>query len=221
MKILYVEDDILTLKNMKIILDKYCTELISCENYKDAIFQYENNDIDLVITDIEMPSKSGIDLIKYIRENNKTIPIVVQTAYRSHDYLFECINLNIQAYLYKPITMPDIKNLFEKINSYMDLEKNRIFFLDEHISYNFLTKQLKSDIEGDIELRKKELLLLELLINNFNNVVTFHQIEREIWESNLEVMTENSLRTIIKTIRKKIGKDKIVNLSGIGYKIIV
>mgnify|MGYP000297770341 CR=1 FL=1 len=219
MKILYIEDDELTLKNMIIILKKFSSEIYPCVDYHEAIKTYENNDIDLIITDIEMPSKSGIDIIKYVREKNDSTPIIVQTAYRSHDYLYECANLNIQAYLYKPITLKDLKEVFEKINNYVQIDDS--IQIDDDIDYKYSSKQLISKKNGIIELTKKELQLFELLLKNRNNVVNFEEIELEIWDVNLEVMTNNSLRTIIKTLRKKIGKEKIANLSGIGYKLII
>lgn len=217
--ILYVEDDILTIEKMSMILKTFSDRLYIAKSYDEALEIFNNENIDLVITDIELSTQSGIDLIKYIRNKNDEIPIIVQTAYRSHDYLFECANLDIQAYLYKPITISKLKECFNKVYKLLEISSSQIVAITDKIDYNFKTKLLES-LEGfELQLNKKEIKLIELLLRNNEKIVSYQEIEDNVWDDYNSIMTENSLRQLIKGLRKKVGKEVIKNLSGIGYKI--
>lgn len=220
-KVLYVEDDEITLQNMKEILEKLTDHLHVATNGKEALKILENNEIDLIITDIEMPETNGIELIKTIRRDDLITPIVVQTAYSSTDYLYKCANLNIQAYLTKPINFINLKEVLYKILNYINEIKSLNIYLTDDLEYDRLNNELISKKNGNITLTKKEGRFISLLLNNKNRVVNFEEIGDNVWQDYEEVMTQNSLRTLVKNLRKKVGEDIIINLSGIGYKIVV
>ncbi|WP_226896491.1 helix-turn-helix domain-containing protein [Poseidonibacter ostreae] len=69
-------------------------------------------------------------------------------------------------------------------------------------------------------LSKKEKMFLDLLILNQDKIVSYEKIERELWESEEEVMTSMALRTLVKNLRKKTSKEYIQNISGLGYKLV-
>lgn len=73
--------------------------------------------------------------------------------------------------------------------------------------------------ERTISLTKKEILLLELLLKNMGKVTFFQELQRVVWQDS--VMTDNALKSLVGNLRKKLPKDIVVNLSGIGYKIIL
>ena len=108
LKILYVEDQ----KDISIEFYKIFTTLFKticlAPNGETALKIFaENDDIDLIITDIEMPIMDGIKLISEIRQLNKTIPIYVTSAY---DDKFEKhhAELNVKHYFSKPIRISDV-----------------------------------------------------------------------------------------------------------------
>lgn len=220
-KILYVEDDANTLENMKEILSRL-TDYLYCANSFDSAVKILNEvKVNLIITDIEMPNKNGIELIKYIRKNDLLIPIIVQTAYKSNEYLYECANLNVQAYLYKPITYLNLKEVFVKISRYLNNVEIVNLPLNNDLEYSFSKNQIINKNGEELKITKKEMELFELLLKNKDRYVTFEEIENTVWDNESKIMTDASLRTLIESLRKKIGKDLIINLSGIGYKIVL
>ena len=85
--ILYIEDEKSIKENIKKTLLLFCTKVFDAEDIKSAKNVLMNHHIDLVISDINLPDSTGIELIKEIREKDKTLPIVILSAYTDKHYL--------------------------------------------------------------------------------------------------------------------------------------
>ncbi len=124
--------------------------------------------------------------------------------------------MHIEKYIVKPINfekliqaLEDLKNSFYKSKT---LKKN----LPEDYKYDWNQKILVHKDEL-IFLTKKEILFLELLFKNINTITSYEELQRVVWQDS--IMTDNALRSLVRNLRKKLPKDFIVNLSGIGYKV--
>ena len=218
--ILYVEDDEDTKEVMRNTLSEFSKNIIMADNGEEAMKILNTKDINLIITDIEMPDKNGIEFIREVRSTNLNIPVIVFTAYSTKDYLLECVNLNIQGYIQKPISYQKIKDVLYKVIDYLDIKVESNAKLTDEIEYDFARQDLRNIKTGEaIKINRKELKTIEVLLKNKNYVVTYEQIENYVWKSDNETMSSTALRTIIKNIRKKVEDIPIVNVSGIGYKI--
>lgn len=91
--------------------------------------------------------------------------------------------------------------------------------LHNGFSYDPINKCFVTADDEDVQLTKKEYLLIEFFIKNKNKLVTFEQIESAVWV--YSVMSNAALRTLIHEIRKKSYDDIVTNYSGIGYKLNV
>ena len=111
--ILYVEDEDQLRDSTAIILSKLFKKVYTACDGVEAIevFKANKKDIDAIVSDINMPNLSGIEMAKQILKD-QFIPIIFITAYTDDEFLRESINLNIDQYLMKPIK---IKILTEKI----------------------------------------------------------------------------------------------------------
>ena len=218
LQILYVEDNLEVQREVCEILSQFNANIYKASNGCEALEIFKNNHIDLIISDIDMPHMNGIELISSIRQIDKKVAVLMLTAYKTEDYLFECANLNIQAYLLKPISYDKLKEAFKKIIDYLDINKHIIKIID-NIYYDTLNGIVLNNT-NEIHLNKKEMRLMSLLLDNKNEIVTYKQIENKVWGTYDEVMTSNALRTIIKNLRKKLSNDLIQNISGIGYKLV-
>ncbi len=102
-KILFVEDEAELLLIMESTLEKLKCNFITVSNGLEALNVLEtNNDIQVVVTDLNMPLMNGVELIKTMHEKNIDIPIVVMSAYLQSTYLEEVKKLGVEDYLYKP-----------------------------------------------------------------------------------------------------------------------
>jgi len=216
--ILYIEDDKETNEEITETLKMFSQNIFSTYCVEEAIQVYKKNPIQLIITDIELPKENGISFIEKIRDTNIFIPIIVISAYKTNDYLFSCANLNIQSYIIKPINANKLKESLYKIVKYLNLISNILVYIDKKLSYDKASGQL---IHNGLayKLSKKEKLLIDLLVDHKNKLVTYGQIEQTVWYDFNETMSSTALRTIIKNLRKKGTNNFIENISGLGYKL--
>lgn len=101
---------------------------------------------------------------------------------------------------------------------YLNLTSNILVHIDKELSYDKINGILKHKTL-EYKLNNKEKSLMDLLVQNKNKVITYSQIEQEVWLKNDEVMSQSALRTVVKNLRKKSPVNFIENISGTGYKL--
>ena len=216
LKILYIDDENSIRENAVEYLGFYCDNVYEADDGISGFEAYKRFLPDIIISDIKMPKLDGIEMVKKIRENDKKTKIVLATAFLETSYLLEAVELGLVKYLLKPITadklLPVLKSCIEDI-----VEDKSIFNLNEEFTFDILNKTLFLKNE-QITLTKKELQFLELLIKNNKRAVKYCEFNNYVWHGD---MTEDSMRSIVKDIRKKTFKNIIRNISGIGYQINV
>lgn len=212
--ILYVEDDDgIRAVNLR-ILTRMFKETYEARDGLEGYALYLEKKPDIVITDIKMPKMDGIELSKKIRQIDEKTKIIVTTAFSDESYLIDAVELKIERYIVKPLTKRNLLPALEKAISNIDLE-NKIY-VSENFCYDYNTALFYYENKV-IEMTKKELLFLTLLVKNRNKIVTYLQIEQEVWGD--EYMSLNSLRTTLGFLRKKIPFNCISNISNMGYKL--
>jgi CheY-like chemotaxis protein len=116
--ILILDDDF----NILSILNKYLEKeplfkVFSCQNPKEALQIINQNNVDLLLSDIQMPNMNGMELVTYIKENikNKNLKIIMMTAYSTIDTMLSCETKGVNDYLTKPfISLLDVKSKIKK-----------------------------------------------------------------------------------------------------------
>jgi len=210
--ILYIEDD----DGIRDInLNTFKRMFKNAYDAKDGENGYEiylQKKPDIIITDIKMPKMDGIQLAKKIRQNDDKTKIIITTAFSDERYLLEAVELNIERYLVKPLTNRNLLPALEKAIS--RIEKK--FYIAKAFYFDFNTSLFYFENKV-IDMTKKELLFLSLLLKNKNKIVTYEEIEEEVW--GYESMSIKSLRTTIGTLRKKIPSNVINNISNMGYQL--
>lgn len=220
LQILVAEDE----PNIRKLIAKSLTNagyfVIECVDGKDALNVFTNQHIDLVVTDIMMPRMDGNALSSSIRKINNDIPILMLTALESIDDKEKGFNNGTDDYLVKPIIMKElilrVKALLRryKINSENKIELNNTII-------NFNTNKVKVD-GAEIELNKKELLLLFKLLTNPDIIYSREQLMNEIWGYDNE-SGDRTVDTHIRWLREKVPSldFEIITVRGLGYKAII
>lgn len=217
--ILYIEDEKSIRENLTKVLTLLFKKCISFENPEDALDYYNNHNIDIILTDINLSDINGIDIIKKVRQSNEDIPIILLTAYLETDYLLDAIKYEVTEYLNKPTNFELLLKAFEKAAKKIVNKGNYFFTLNNNLEYRILNKELYDKKNNKIiALTSNELKFFELLIKNSNRVVTYDEIKNEVWENSIEV-TESAFKNLLTKLRQKIGKDIISNISKVGYKL--
>jgi len=216
-KILYVEDEVLIRNQAVEYLSLIYENVLEAEDGLEALEVYATKRPHIIISDIEMPKMNGLEMAREIRKKNKKIPIIIATAHTQSAYLLDALELQLIKYIVKPVTVKKLKVALDIAHEYIDEEKVQsvVVFSDTAV-YDTLNKTLV--IENQIvKLSHNEIALTDLLLNNKNRVVTYEEIEGAIW--GYEGMTKDALRTLVRTLRRKMKENFIENVSGYGYKI--
>ena len=94
----------------------------NCENGKSAIEFLEENDVDVVLTDICMPYVDGMELSEYIHTNIPNTRIIIFSGYDEFEYAKKAIRYNVEDYLLKPVTAFELSEVLTKLKHSMDLD---------------------------------------------------------------------------------------------------
>ena len=116
-KILFVEDELELIEIISDTLGKLQSNFVTANNGAEALEIFNNDkDIDLIVTDINMPIMNGLEFIEKIRENDKEFPIVVMSAHTETEYIKSAESLGISKYLLKPFDFIKFIDLVAKLN---------------------------------------------------------------------------------------------------------
>jgi len=215
--ILYVTNKDEDYKKINNVLEVFFNNITYTNNKEDAIDIYEKAFPSIIVVDIDLNNSNGIELIKTIRKENYSIPILVITKNKEVSNLIEAVKLNLVDYLLKPI---DINKLIFSLNQIAKIILNSgeiTTTIKDEIKYNYLEKTIINKNIKEV-LTKTETRFIELLLTNKDKIVSNEEIKKLIW-GNKEV-SESAFKSLLNRLSKKIGKDTITNSFGIGYGIL-
>ena len=224
--VLLVEDHDSLRKEMAEVLEDLVQTVTCASDGEEALSLYmdaqkENREYDIVISDIQMPRINGVVLAKKIRQINETQIIYILSAYTDKEYLLELININIAKFITKPIDYNVLFSLLCKEGRQRELMQSNkppsvyIEFAKEYI-WNRDTSTLTH--RGKVvELTKHELLVLQFFIQKEGYICSCNDIANIFHEYDTE-LSEHNVRNLIFKLRKKIPKECIQSVYGLGYK---
>ena len=122
-KILVVDDEPGIRELLSIMLSSEGYDVSTARDYNTALTKFQQNDFDIIIADIMMPGKSGIDLMKAIREKDPDIPIIIITAYASINSAIEALRLDAFDYITKPFSVDQMKFIIKRA---LDVRKLKV-----------------------------------------------------------------------------------------------
>jgi len=218
--ILYIEDEKKIRENYVDFLKRHFASVYEAEDGEKGYELYKKHKPELLLVDINLPKLNGIDLLRKIRQNDQATQAIMLTAHADTHYLLDATELNLVKYLVKPITRAALKealNLaFEKMKNFTVLSNHYTEFCEGYI-WNHDTKELMQN-NLHVALTKLESKLLEMLILNKNIQLRYEIIIEELW-THYDLQRVDSLKTLIKKLRKKLPPDTITNIFGVGYKL--
>ncbi|MCR4422354.1 MAG: response regulator transcription factor [Spirochaetales bacterium] len=215
MKILIVEDEIKFLEILKLYFEKEGFKVFTSDNGEKAIEIVLNNEIDCIILDRMLPGISGDDVLKKVREI-KNIPVLMLTAKGSDQDKIEGLLLGSDDYVVKPVTPYEIilrvRAILKRTSS---INLDRIIYKDLELDRKYFLVKIG---EEKIDLTKAEFEILYKLAQNPKVVFTRDQLIDAITPDGT-IISDRTIDTHIKNIRKKLRKDYIKTVFGLGYKI--
>jgi response regulator RpfG family c-di-GMP phosphodiesterase len=141
--ILVVDDELSISEILANFLNKKGYTVFRAKTGEEAIEIIKNTEINLVLSDIKMPGMSGVDLLKWIKEFNKFLPVIITTGYPTLDNAIESLKLGAYDYLTKPFHVEEIIEKISRALQARQLEEDHLLF-SKLISLHEVTKILSS-----------------------------------------------------------------------------
>ena len=212
-RVLVLEDDILFAQTLEDILEEEGFEIELAHNPKRAFELCFEKRFDAYIFDINLPLQDGLSTLQELRSSGDTTPTLFLTSREDKESLLRGFEAGGDDYLRKPI---DLDEFVARLRAILKrTKKSDITKLGE---YKIDRRARDLVLDGrHLHIGLKVFMLLELLLENANQVVTIEEIKSRLWESP-DSSSYGAVRVYVARL-KKIFPDAIKNVRGVGYKL--
>lgn len=211
-----VIDDEVQLNNFLVeFMESYFENVYSALDGEEGFILYHEKKPDVIITDIDMPKLDGLKLCEQIRDTDSSTKIIILSAHPKTENLFKAIKLNLVTFLVKPVLYTQLKEIIDNIQS--SLIKKDIFKINDRLYFNTYEKKLFNE-DKEIDLTKREKDFLSILIKKIGICISKDELSCSLEPKKL--LSNDSVASLIKRLRKKLPDDIIKSCFGEGYKLI-
>lgn len=219
LSILYAEDEASLRKSVAQTLELFFDKVIEAGDGEEALELFFEHNPDILLLDICMPKCDGLTLLKEIRKSHKRVPVIIMSAHAEPSYFQQSIELNICKYLLKPFSKESFLDALKTCAEWMyEWGEGGLIKVGSDLVYDPEGGTLINEGVSFV-LTKKERLLFEYLLRQKNRVISFDALEEAIWAG--EGGSKEALKALVKELRKKMTKESIENVFGIGYKLVL
>lgn len=213
MTILLVEDDMMLAAAIADGLrSRFRIEVAHC--IADAELALATDDFELAILDVSLPDGSGLDLLKSLRCGGSEFPVIMLTARTALVDRLAGLNGGADDYLGKPF---DLDELIARCDALLRRARGRAAPVITHggLHYDAAARTVMLD-DVPVPLSARELALFDILITNIGRILGKQQIEERLygWD---EMVESNTVEVHVSHLRRKIGRDMIQTVRGLGY----
>ena len=173
-------------------------------------------DYGLVLLDLHLPDGFGLDLLKSMRRGGDARPVIILTARDRIRDRIDGLNAGADDYLVKPFDLDELAARVAAVARRAAGNPNPVIELGE-IEIDRANRELKSAGKR-IDLTAREWAILDQLLRRPNAVVSKEQLEEALYSFDAEIES-NAIEVHISRLRKKLGKDMITTIRGVGYRL--
>ena len=196
-------------------LREFKYEMVEAGDGLEALKKF-NHEINLVILDIKLPSMSGLEVLRKIREKSR-VPVLMMTAFSDEESQIMAFSNLADGFMEKPFSLPVLKARVEALLKKTLGEDLREFNYQE-TKIDFVS--FRAEIAGrPVEVKPKELEILKYLFLNEGRVLSREQIIQNVWKESEEIPFDRVIDVYVKELRKKLKLDCIYTVRGVGYKL--
>lgn len=217
--ILYAEDEKDLREVTHQILKGFTKKQYVAKNGQEGLdlFKEHENEIDLIITDVNMPILNGLEMVKEIKKINLNIPIIVATAFSNKEYLLEAIDIGIDKYVLKPIDIAKLLQVMSQSLLYHELKDLYVDKLTNLPNRNRLKKDLENnDIDLMALLDIDEFSTINDLFGEKNGDIILYELAKSLKEyfdaSQFSIYRMDADKFAIVSINKELDVDSFYKL---------
>ncbi|ELR65537.1 Two-component system response regulator QseB [Photobacterium marinum] len=216
MKILVVEDEITLGEQIVSGLEQsgWVAEL-SCDGI-DALYRATSEPWDAVVLDLGLPKLDGLTVLKGIRDENVSCPVIILSARNELTQRVEGLNAGADDYLTKPFQMVE---LVARLRAQIRRSSGNASPVIQANGISLDTRTSKVLYQGQaVDLTALEFKVLSYMMHNTDKVISRSELVEHIYKQDFD-RDSNTIEVFIGRIRRKIGSDVIKTVRGLGYKI--
>ncbi len=185
------------------------------DNGDDAYILYQDKKPDYIITNLNIPNLNASDLIKKIRQVDLKSRIAVVYAANDVKEVLKISKFDISKIIYKPLTSSKLLRLLNHFSN--NHFKEMIHSIAPFWIFDSKTQMIHGP-SVEYLLTKKESLFLSILFKK-NKLMTYDEMEDSVWTGSNK-MSEDTIRLFVRDIRKKLPQKVLINIPGVGYRIV-
>jgi two-component system, OmpR family, copper resistance phosphate regulon response regulator CusR len=219
-RLLIVEDQRKLLSNLQRGLEEKGYEVITAATGEQGYYAATTEPIDAMILDLMLPGRDGIRVLRDLRANGFTRPVLILTARDALEDKVLGLDTGADDYLVKPFAFAE---LLARLRALLrrDVSSRDLFLRADDLEVDLLARRVVRD-GVELDLTKREYELLEYLLRHKNSVVTREMISRDVWKEVTGVPT-NAIDVYVTLLRKKVerpgSRQLIHTLRGVGYSL--
>jgi len=221
LRILIVDDEPAIRRFLRTSLGAEGYGLLEAESGEGALKLLGRNAADLVVLDLGLPGLGGLEVIRRLREEGSSVPIVVLSSRTDEAGKVKALDMGADDYVTKPFGMDELlARIRAALRHRLQQEGEKPIFKSGDLSVD-LVRRIVTVRGQEIKLTPREYDLLRLLVAHAGKVLTHRFILRELWGSEADVQY---LRIYIRTLRQKLEADPqrpslILTEQGVGYRL--
>jgi len=217
MRILLVEDDPMIGDAIQGALNdaSYATDWV--KNGLTALATLDTQHYDLVLLDLGLPGKDGLDVLDSIRARNNPVPLLIITARDGLDDRLRGLDGGADDYLLKPF---DMAELLARMRAVLRRKGGTALSLLDNgvVSLDLVSKQATTADNSDVQLSSREFALLQALLIRPGAILSRSELEDRLYGWGNEVES-NAVEFLIHALRRKLGSHVIKNVRGMGWMV--
>jgi two-component system OmpR family response regulator len=171
---------------------------------------------DLILLDLGLPDGRGIDFLKALRAKGSVTPVMILTAHDRITERIEGLNAGADDYMVKPFDLAELSARIAAVARRYAGNPNPLITLGA-LEIDLAAHAIHGP-KGQIDLSQREWIIFEALLQRPGQIVSKSQIEDQIYTFDSEVES-NTIEVYVSRLRKKLGKDVVQTLRGLGYRL--
>lgn len=216
MRLLLVEDDVALGEGICDGMRREGYTLDWLQDGASALHALCHEEFDLAILDLGLPRLDGIELLRRLRAAGKSLPVLVLTARDATDDRIAGLDAGADDYLVKPFALVELQARVRALLRRYQGHSDNLMQVDD-LQLNLSSQQVYLQ-QQPVEVTPKEFAILARLIMRAGQTVNRELLQQDLytWQDDLG---SNTLEVHIHNLRRKLGKDRIRTVRGIGYRL--
>ncbi len=219
-KILIIEDDFMIAESTQTLLKYQGFDVDWVNNGIDGLKKIQHEEVDVVLLDLGLPMMDGMQVLKQIRQNHPTLPVLIISARDQLQQRVDGLNQGADDYLVKPY---EFDELLARIHALLRRSgKEQIQNSEALLSYGDLVLDIEQHLvkfKGEyIDLSNREWAILVPLVTHPNKIFSKANLEDKLYDFDSEI-SSNTIEVYVHHLRSKLGKDFIRTIRGLGYRL--